>query len=120
VAGTVAAAEQRLEATVRRDGREHVVRGVGSGPIDSFVDGLRRELGVDVRVVDYREHAVSRGADALAVCYVEVETGPGETTFGVGLHASIVTASLEAVLSAVNRASAAPLRIARGAAESGP
>ena len=103
-AGDVTESEQQLSATVSKDGRECVVNGRGSGPIDAFTSGLRRELGVDVRVVDYREHSVSRGADARAVCYVELETASGQTVFGVGLHASIVTASLEAVLSAVNRA----------------
>jgi 2-isopropylmalate synthase len=103
-AGDVAHGDQQLEATVRHDGTERVVSGRGAGPIDAFVDGLRRELGVEVRVVDYREHAVSRGADALAVCYVEVDVD-GKAVFGVGLHPSIVTASLEAVLSAVNRTS---------------
>ena len=104
-AGDVAESEQRLEATVRHDGRERLVSGSGRGPIDAFIDGLRRELGIEVRVIDYSEHAVSRGADAEAVCYVEIETGSGRNVFGVGLHASIVTASLEALLSAVNRAS---------------
>ena len=63
---------------------------------------LTADLG---RPPDPAAAAVSRGADALAVCYVEIETPAGGSVHGVGLHASIVTASLEAILSAVNRAS---------------
>ena len=104
-ADSIAESEQVLTAVIRDDGRERSVEGEGSGPIDAFTNGLRRELGIEVRVLDYREHAVSRGADALAVCYVEIAAAGGASVYGVGLHASIVTASLEAILSAVNRAS---------------
>ncbi|MBW2415010.1 MAG: 2-isopropylmalate synthase [Deltaproteobacteria bacterium] len=104
-ADSIAECEQVLTAVIREDGRERTVRGEGSGPIDAFANGLRREFGLDVRVLDYREHAVSRGTDARAVCYVEVAAAGGSSVYGVGLHASIVTASLEAILSAVNRAS---------------
>jgi 2-isopropylmalate synthase len=53
--------------------------------------------------VDYHEHAVGAGADATAVAYVEIQLGDGVTLFGVGMHENIVTASLRAVISAVNR-----------------
>jgi 2-isopropylmalate synthase len=100
--------KDRLVAVVRQDGVERSIEGQGSGPIDAFVDALRGHCGVSLRVSDYREHAVGSGADARAVAYVEVETAEGRTLFGVGLHPNIVEASLEAVVSAVNRSLARP------------
>jgi 2-isopropylmalate synthase len=74
---------------------------VGNGPIDAYVQALTA-LGVQVRVLDYHEHAMSSGGDAQAAAYVETEVD-GVTVWGVGLDANIVTASLKAVTSAVNR-----------------
>ena len=95
--------QDRLTATVSEDGTDHEISGAGNGPIEAFVDGFRREFGIDVRIVDYEEHAIGGGADAAAVCFVEARVG-GETVFGVGMHRNIVTASLNAIVSAVNRA----------------
>jgi 2-isopropylmalate synthase len=61
------------------------------------------ELGVDVRVLDYAEHAMSAGGDATAASYVECAVD-GRVLWGVGIDPSIVTSSLKAVVSAVNRA----------------
>jgi 2-isopropylmalate synthase len=94
---------RRIEARVRIDGVEKTINGKGTGPIDAFIDALRREAGLEVGIVDYREHAVRRGADSLAAAYVEANVG-GTTLFGVGLDANIVTASLKAIVSAVTRA----------------
>src|SRR5262249_54861096 len=95
----------RLEvrAKVRVDGQLRRLRGVGSGPIDAFVDALRKGCRLDVHVDDYAEHALAHGEDAAAVAYVSVRDETGRTTWGVGRHASIVGASLAAVVSAVNR-----------------
>jgi 2-isopropylmalate synthase len=98
------AGEYRMTATIRQGDIERIVTDSGNGPIDAFVHALRRHCGVDIRIVDYREHAVGAGADATAVSYVEVRTGEGQTQFGVGMDSSIVTASLRAVVSALNRA----------------
>ena len=92
-----------IEAHVKVDGVERVVKGSGAGPIDAFVDALRRDCDVAVEIADYREHAVGRGADAKAAAYVEANIG-GRTLFGVGLDANIVAASLRAVASAASRA----------------
>jgi 2-isopropylmalate synthase len=89
-------------AQILVDGEHHTVQGSGNGPIAAFVQGLRTALDVDLDVVDYAEHAVSAGADATAVAYVE-SVGQNGTAWGVGLHPSILTASLRAVLSAFNR-----------------
>jgi len=87
-------------------GRAQTISGEGNGPVSAFVDAIA-PLGFPVRVLDYHEHALSAGGDALAAAYVECEVGDGETSsvvWGVGMDANIVTASLRAVASAVNRA----------------
>jgi 2-isopropylmalate synthase len=108
--------ERSIEAHVRIDGRERVIRGDGTGPIDAFVEALRKDCGVDIEIRDYREHAISHGADARAAAYVETKIG-GRTLFGVGLDANIVVASLRAIASAADRAArvrteAAPVKAA--------
>jgi 2-isopropylmalate synthase len=103
---TRGAGRHEVTARIRREGELHEVVGRGNGPLDAFVRALRDAFAVDVRVSDYREHAIGRGADAEAVAYVEVlarADGVERSFFGVGRDASIVTASLEAVVSAVNR-----------------
>jgi 2-isopropylmalate synthase len=100
---THASERRQLTAEVTYEGRKRVVEGHGNGPIDAFVDALRRSFGIAVRVLDYREHAVGSGADARAVAYVEAEVN-GRTLWGVAQNANIVTASLTAICSAVNRA----------------
>jgi 2-isopropylmalate synthase len=79
------------------------VTGTGGGPISAFMHALRDGLGLDLEVVDYSEHAVSAGTDATAAAYVEVKAPDGVVHWGVGLDESILTASLKAVISAVNR-----------------
>jgi 2-isopropylmalate synthase len=91
-----------VEAHVQLNGAERWLKGHGNGPIDAFVDALRA-AGIVVELTDYSEHALSEGADAKAAAYVEARIG-GRTRWGVGLDANIVTASLRAVVSAVNRA----------------
>jgi 2-isopropylmalate synthase len=96
----------RLEAVVRDHGREVRISGEGNGPVSAFVDAISA-LGYRVRVLDYHEHALSQGGDALAAAYVECEVGDGpdaQVVWGVGRDANIVTASLRAVAGAVNRA----------------
>jgi 2-isopropylmalate synthase len=93
----------RVEATLLLDGVEHEAAGSGNGPIAAFVHALNEELGLQVSVRDYQEHALGAGAGAQAAAYVEVDAGD-EVSWGVGIHQSIVTASLRAVVSAVNRA----------------
>ncbi|MBZ4193041.1 MAG: 2-isopropylmalate synthase [Candidatus Contendobacter sp.] len=95
----------KLTAMIREQGRERLVSGKGNGPIDAFTDALNRHCGLAVRIVDYHEHAIGAGADAIAVSYVEIRmNGEPAACFGVGIDSNIVTASLNAVMSAVNRA----------------
>jgi 2-isopropylmalate synthase len=90
-----------LGAEVRVDGQTREVEGSGNGPISAFCDALA-SVGVRVKVLDYAEHALTAGTDAQAAAYVECEVGD-EVLWGVGIDANTVTASMRAVLSAVNR-----------------
>lgn len=85
------------------DGQPQSLTGVGNGPIDAFVHALA-DLGVTVRVDDYVEHAIAAGEDARAASYVRCSID-GRSVWGVGIHENIVRASLDAIISAVNRAS---------------
>ena len=98
------ASEVRLmTATMKKDGKEKDIEGKGSGPIDAFVDAMRKETGKEIKVFSYSEHSVGVGADATAIAFVEAEVD-GKHLYGVGRSANIVSASLIAVTCAVNRA----------------
>ncbi|QAY63044.1 2-isopropylmalate synthase [Xylanimonas allomyrinae] len=86
-------------------GEELTLEGVGNGPVAAFVDAISH-VGVEVRVLDYAEHALSEGGDACAAAYVEALVGD-DVLWGVGVDPSITTASLKAIVSAVNRAARA-------------
>jgi 2-isopropylmalate synthase len=91
-----------IVATVRVENDLHEITGRGNGPLAAFVDGLAG-IGFDVRILDYHEHALSSGDDARAAAYVECAVD-GTVLWGVGIDGSIVSASLKAVVSAINRA----------------
>jgi 2-isopropylmalate synthase len=82
------------------DGSAASVTGRGNGPIAAFVAALRDGLGIDLDVVDYHEHSMGSGADAVAVAYVETVDADGHNRWGVGTDPNIISASLRAVLSA--------------------
>ncbi|MBO2459670.1 2-isopropylmalate synthase [Actinomadura violacea] len=90
-----------LSCDLRVDGEIREIEGVGNGPVSAFEDALA-SVGIGVRVLDYAEHAMSAGGDARAAAYVECDVN-GTTVWGVGIDGNIVTASLKAMLSAVNR-----------------
>ncbi len=100
----------RLAARMRDHGEGVVVTGEGNGPIAALVHALEQRLGIEIDVREYHEHAMSKGEDATAAAYVEADVDD-EAFWGVGIHPSIVTASLRAVVNAVDRAYA--LRAAR-------
>ena len=91
-----------IKADVQTAGQTHAVEGTGTGPIDAFVDGLNAATGRVVRVLDYHEHATGSGANAQAVAYLELRVD-GQTLFGVGMDGNIVSASLKAILSGLQR-----------------
>ena len=91
-----------IEAKLILDGEERMITGDGNGPIDAFIHALREADLFDGKIVDYSEHTMGAGSDATAAAYVEIDTGDRDTVWGVGLHESIVAASLRAIVSAVN------------------
>jgi 2-isopropylmalate synthase len=99
-ASTDGADSERLTLQLERDGRLETRHGQGSGPIDAIVNAI----GLDFDVLSYEEHSRGQGSAAQAVAYVEITTRSRRTLFGAGMHPNIITASLLAVVSAVNRA----------------
>jgi len=103
----------KIVAQLLVDGQARTVSGAGGGPIAAFMQALAADevigaVVVGLDVVDYAEHAVavggiSAGSDATAVAFVETKAADGTVHWGVGLHESILTASLRAVISALNR-----------------
>ncbi len=96
--------QQPITAKITVNGDVKTIKGQGNGPIDGFVDALRKESNLAFDIADYREHAMGHGADASAVAYMELRLPDGTTLFGVGIDKNIVVASLKAVVSGVNRA----------------
>jgi 2-isopropylmalate synthase len=94
--------ETSIDAVIIDNGAEVRLTGTGNGPIAAFCDALAKH-GVDVRVLDYAEHAMSAGGDAKAASYLECAVD-GTVLWGVGIDPSITTSSLKAIISAVNRA----------------
>jgi 2-isopropylmalate synthase len=92
---------QVVELLIR--GRPTSFKGVGTGPVDAFISGAREAGSDEIRVLDYSEHALSSGENALAAAYTECDID-GTVVWGVGIHANIVMASLRAIVSAANRA----------------
>jgi len=99
---TASADSDSLEIVVSWRGEQHTLTGSGNGPIAAFVHALSH-LELDVRVLDYAEHATGSGEEAQAASYLEVAVD-GRVLWGCGIHPSIVTSSLRAIVSAVNRA----------------
>ncbi|WP_197321803.1 2-isopropylmalate synthase [Saccharomonospora sp. NB11] len=98
----VANGDYELTATIRLDGEEQEVVGRGNGPIAAFFDALAT-VGFDLRLMDYSEHTLTPGDDSKAASYIECAI-EDRVFWGVGIDHSIITASLRAVVSAVNRA----------------
>ncbi len=94
-----------LSAQILHDGDKRSVRGRGNGPIDAFVRAVGDSTRDLVRVLDYSEHSVGAGANATAIAYIEMRVGDGPMLYGVGMDANIVTASLKAIVSGLNRES---------------
>ena len=100
---SAAGEKDALSVNVYVEGDVQTLEGSGNGPIAAFVNAINQlPQDFDVRVLDYAEHALSSGGDAIAAAYVECAVGD-QILWGVGLDPNIVTASLKAVISAVNR-----------------
>ena len=82
--------------------KEVVINGTGNGPIDSLINGLSKELGVELKLSDYHQSAISSGSDAKAAAYIELEQD-GKTSWGVGISPSTTRASFEAIVVGVSK-----------------
>ena len=91
-----------VAAEITDNGETKRIEGQGTGPIDGFVNALSTYLGIDLSVQDYSEHSLQHGSNAAAIAYVEMAHAGGKL-FGAGINTNIVTASLEAIVSAANR-----------------
>ncbi|MHB8631806.1 MAG: 2-isopropylmalate synthase [Candidatus Limnocylindria bacterium] len=92
-----------LVARMQVHGRDRTIRGTGNGPVAALVHALQTEFGLPLEILDFSEHAVGAGTDATAVAYVEARDGEGTVRWGVGVHESVLTASLRAVVGAFAR-----------------
>lgn len=85
-------------------GAECESEGVGNGPVDAVQRALEEALGIQIRVLDYEEHALQSGSGAQAASYIHLmDVDTGRTTYGVGLSSNITRASFRGIFSAVNR-----------------
>ena len=93
-----------VKIVYRQNGVEKSFEAVGNGPIDAAVNGLEASLGIEIKVLDYTEHALKSGANAQAAAYIHlVDVKSGNVTYGVGISGNITRASLRGLFSAVNR-----------------
>ncbi len=94
-----------IEATVtiEYNGVKKVITRSGNGRMDAVSNALKESLGLDYNIVTYTEHALQQGSNSQAVAYVGIEEGNGKITWGTGIHTDIMTASINALFSAVNR-----------------
>lgn len=92
-----------MSAEIEVEGLKYFLESEGAGPIDAFVQALSAAVGRNVRVLNYSEHAIGEGANAKAIAYVELRVDDSQVCYGVGVDANIVSASLRAIISGVQR-----------------
>lgn len=86
------------------NGEEKSFDAVGNGPIDAVLRGMRENLDINIKVLDYEEHALAGGANAQAAAYIHLlDAESGRVTYGVGVSSNITRASVRAIFSAINR-----------------
>jgi 2-isopropylmalate synthase len=93
-----------ISATIKEGSVKHAIAGKGNGPIDAFVGALNEKFGLALRIVNYQEQSISEGASGNAMAFIEMQFGASESVFGIGMNSNVVKASLDAILSAINRA----------------
>jgi 2-isopropylmalate synthase len=96
--------DTRVAVTYTDEGMEKVFEAVGNGPIDAVKRGLQEELNIDIKILDYEEHALQSGSNSQAAAYIHLlDVESGSVTYGVGVSSNITRASVRAIFSAVNR-----------------
>jgi len=94
---------QRCVARVEASEQVVTIAGEGSGPIEAFVNGIVEVLNEPLNIIDYHEHALSTGKDAQAICLLAIDDGADGRIYGIGVSKNTITASLTAIVSAMNR-----------------
>ncbi|CAN5430239.1 2-isopropylmalate synthase [soil metagenome] len=102
--GAVTGGQRVFSGRISLDGQSRSVSGRGNGLMSSVLSALREDIGIDLDIADYQEHAIGHGSDVQAAAYVECRTPSGGTVFGVGIDADVATASVKAILSAATTA----------------
>lgn len=93
-----------IKVTYTDHGMEKIFEGIGNGPIDAVQRGLEKELGINIKVLDYNEHALRSGSNAQAASYIHLmDQDTGRVTYGVGISSNITKSSIRGIFSAVNR-----------------
>ena len=96
--------ETSIEVHYTDHGIERSFEAVGNGPIDAVRRGLHQNLGLDVKILDYEEHALQSGSNSQAAAYIHLlDSNTGHVTYGVGVSSNITRASVRAIFSALNR-----------------
>lgn len=97
-----------LDTSIKLEFTDHgvlkTIEAVGNGPIDAVKRGLIEELGIDMKILDYEEHALQAGSNSKAAAYIHLlDVNSGSVTYGVGVSSNITRASVYAIFSAMNR-----------------
>ncbi len=100
--------ETQCTAMLLVDGKPQRLQGKGNGPIAAFVNALETIGRKNFQLVNYTEHSLGEGDDAKAAAYIQIKTDRGLSYFGAGIDTNIETASIRAILSALNRAASQP------------
>jgi 2-isopropylmalate synthase len=96
--------DTKVNVTIVHDGQSKEIEGIGNGPIDAFKNSLAESSLINIKIIDYTEHALSTGSEAKAAAYVYMERNDSEKkTFGVGVDSNITRASIKSMISAINR-----------------
>ncbi len=96
--------DTRVTVVYADHGQEKFFEAVGNGPIDAVKKGLTQALDLDIKILDYEEHALQSGSNSQAAAYIHLlDTNTGRVTYGVGVSSNITRASVRAIFSAVNR-----------------
>ncbi len=96
-------ADQRVVAQIEVSTNKVTIDGEGSGPIEAFVNGLVDTLNEPINILEYHEHSLDEGKDAKAICLLAINDGAGKRCYGIGVSRNTITASLGAIVSAMNR-----------------
>ena len=96
--------DTKVFVTYTNNGVEKSFEAIGNGPIDAVKRGLQEELSIDIKILDYEEHALQSGSNSQAAAYIHLlDAETGHVTYGVGVSSNITRASVRAIFSAMNR-----------------